>query len=72
MQQQITIADIGLIAVLHTWGQNMTEHSHLHCIMPSGGMSFDKEHWAHIRKKNGFFVHYKVLSQKFRGKFLAF
>jgi hypothetical protein len=64
-------ADIGLIAVLHTWGQNMMEHPHLHCIMPSGGMSFDKEHWVHIRMKNGFFVHYKVLSQKFRGKFLA-
>ena len=64
-------ADIGLIAVLHTWGQNMMEHPNLHCIMPSGGMSFDKEHWVHTRKKNGFFVHYKVLSQKFRGKFLA-
>jgi len=63
-------ADIGLIAVLHTWGQNMMEHPHLHCIMPSGGMSFDKEHWVHTRKKNGFFIHYKVLSEKFRGKFL--
>lgn len=64
-------ADIGLIAVLHTWGQNMMEHPHLHCIMPSGGMSFDKEHWVNTRKKNGFFIHYKALSAKFRGKFLA-
>jgi hypothetical protein len=64
-------ADIGLIAVLHTWGQNMMEHPNLHCIMPSGGMGFDKEHWVHTRKKNGLFIHYKVLSEKFRGKFLA-
>jgi len=63
-------ACIGLIAVLHTWGQNMMEHPHLHCIMPAGGMSFDKDHWVHTRKKNDFFIHYKVLSELFRGKFL--
>jgi hypothetical protein len=63
-------ADTGLISVLHTWGQNMTEHPHLHCIMPAGGLSFDKEHWVHTRKKNDFFIYYKVLSEKFRGKFL--
>jgi hypothetical protein len=63
-------ADIGLITILHTWGQNMMEHPHLHCIMPSGGLSFDKEHWVHTRKKNDFFIYYKVLSEEFRGKFL--
>ena len=63
-------ADIGLLTVLHTWGQNMMEHPHLHCIMPAGGMSFDKLHWVHPVKKGGFFIHYKVLSRKFRGKFL--
>jgi hypothetical protein len=63
-------ADIGLITVLHTWGQNMMEHPHLHCIMPAGGVSFDKGHWVNTRKKNDFFIHYKVLSEKFRGKFL--
>lgn len=63
--------DIGLITVLHTWGQNMMEHPHLHCIMPSGGLSSDKQHWVHPSKKNKFFVHVKVLSRKFRGKFLA-
>lgn len=63
-------ADIGLVTVLHTWGQNMMEHPHLHCIMPAGGLSFDKGHWVHTRKKNGFFIFYKVLSEKFRGKFL--
>ena len=63
-------ADIGLITVLHTWGQNMMEHPHLHCIMPAGGISFDKEHWVHPDKKDNFFIYYKVLSRKFRGKFL--
>lgn len=63
-------ADIGLVCVLHTWGQNMKEHPHLHCIMPAGGLSFDNGHWVHPGKKGGFFIHFKVLSQKFRGKFL--
>lgn len=63
-------ANTGLITVLHTWGQNMMEHPHLHCIMPAGGLSFDNGHWVHPDKKNDFFIHYKVLSQKFRGKFL--
>lgn len=63
-------ADTGLITVLHTWGQNMMEHPHLHCVMPAGGLSFDKTHWVHTRKSKDFFIHYKVLSSKFRGKFL--
>lgn len=63
-------ADTGLITVLHTWGQNMMEHPHLHCIMPAGGLSFDKTHWVHTRKSKDFFIHYKILSSKFRGKFL--
>lgn len=63
-------ADTGLITVLHTWGQNMMEHPHLHCIMPAGGLSFDNGHWVHAGKKGGFFAHFKVLSRKFRGKFL--
>jgi hypothetical protein len=65
-------ADTGLITILHTWGRNMMEHPHLHCIMPAGGLSFDKNHWVHIGKKNKFFIHVKVLSAKFRGKFLYF
>jgi len=64
-------ADIGLTAVLHTWGQNMKEHPHLHCIMPAGGLSFDKEHWVHVKGKNDFFIPGKVLAKKFRGKFLG-
>ena len=63
-------ADTGLITVLHTWGQNMMDHPHLHCIMPAGGLSFDREHWIHTDKKDDFFVFYKVISRIFRGKFL--
>ena len=63
-------ADTGLICVLHTWGQNMKEHPHLHCIMPAGGLSFDREHWVHVPDKNNFFIAGKVLAKKFRGKFL--
>jgi hypothetical protein len=63
-------ADIGLVTVLHTWGQNMMEHPHLHCIIPSGGLSSDKQHWVHPNKKNKFFIHVNVLSRKFRGKYL--
>jgi len=63
-------ADIGLITVLHTWGQNMMEHPHLHCIMPAGGLSFEREHWVHVPDKNHFFIAGKVLAKKFRGKFL--
>jgi len=65
-------ADTGLITVLHTWGQNMKEHPHLHVIIPAGGLSFDKQHWVmpSKQKHNSFFIHYQVLSKKFRGKFL--
>jgi hypothetical protein len=63
-------ADIGLVTVLHTWGQNMKEHPHLHCIMPAGGLSFDREHWVHVPDKKNFFIAGKVLAKKFRGKFL--
>lgn len=65
-------ADTGLISVLHTWGQNMMEHPHLHTIMPAGGLSFDKEHWIHTDKKNKFFIHHKIISAKFKGKFMDF
>lgn len=62
----------GMMAVLHTWGQNMMEHPHLHVIMPAGGLSFDKSHWIHIGNKDEFFVPYKAISRKFRGKFLDY
>ena len=63
-------AEIGAIAVLHTWGQNLLDHPHLHCIVPGGGLSFDGNRWLQSKKK--FFIPVKVLSRKFRGKFLAY
>lgn len=59
----------GITAVLHTWGQNLMFHLHIHCIVTSGGLTKDRK-WRGSRKK--FFLPVKVLSRKFRGKFLAF
>lgn len=61
-------AEIGLIAVLHTWGQNLIDHPHLHCIIPGGGLSADGNKW--VFAKDNFFISVKVLSRLFRGKFL--
>ncbi|MFH0990981.1 MAG: IS91 family transposase [bacterium] len=61
-------AEVGLIAVLHTWGQNLMDHPHVHCIVPGGGLSQDGMRWIASRKN--FFIPVHVLSQVFRGKFL--
>ena len=63
-------AEIGFISILHTWGQNLMDHPHVHCIVPGGGLSFDGTRFVPSRKK--FFIPVKVLSRKFRGKFLAY
>jgi len=60
-------AKIGFTSVLHTWGQNLIHHPHVHCIVPGGGLSSIGK-WVNSRKK--FFIPVKVLSRKFRGKFL--
>jgi hypothetical protein len=62
-------AEIGCLAVLHTWGQNLHAHPHLHCVVPGGGLSPDGERWVGCR--DGFFLPVRVLSQLFRGKFVA-
>jgi hypothetical protein len=62
-------AEIGFLSVLHTWGQNLLLHPHVHCVIPSGGLSPDHEHWVHPRYH--FFLPVKVLSRVFRGKFTA-
>jgi hypothetical protein len=62
-------AQIGFTAVLHTWGQNLMHHPHLHCIVPGGGLNSCGK-WVSSRKK--FFIPVKVLSRKFRGKFLFY
>ena len=62
-------AEIGVIAILHTWGQNLLLHPHIHCVIPAGGLSLDRCRW--LRPRYPFFLPVKVLSRVFRGKFLA-
>ncbi len=57
-----------ITAVLHTWGQNLSFHPHLHCLVSGGGLT-GKGFWKKTRKK--FFLPVRVVSRKFRGKFLA-
>lgn len=59
----------GMMAILHTWGQNLIYHPHLHCIVPGGGIGLSGKGWKSCRKK--FFLPVRVLSALFRGKFLA-
>ena len=61
-------AKIGVISILHTWGQNLMDHPHIHCIVTGGGLSSDGSRWVSCRK--GFFLPVRVLSALFRGKFL--
>ena len=62
-------AEIGVLAVLHTWGQNLELHPHVHCVVPGGGLSPDGDRW--IGSRPDFFLPVRVLSRVFRGKFLA-
>jgi hypothetical protein len=61
-------ARIGFVAILHTWGQNLCLHPHIHCVIPGGGLSADGSKW--IACKKGFFLPVRVLSKVFRGKFI--
>jgi hypothetical protein len=61
-------ARIGIIGILHTWGQNLMDHPHIHCIVTGGGLSPEGSCWVSCRKD--FFIHVKVMSALFRGKFL--
>jgi hypothetical protein len=62
-------AEIGAITLLHTWGQTLQHHPHLHCIVPGGGLSSDGTRWVACRP--GFFLPVRVLSRRFRELFLA-
>ena len=69
-------AEVGLLAVLHTWGQTLCHHPHVHCVVTGGGLACDVDgrrqdaaRWVACRP--GFFVPVRVLSRLFRGKFLA-
>ena len=61
-------AHIGFLTVLHSWGQNLLFHPHLHCLIPAGGLSPDHARWIHPRYS--FFLPVEVLRRVFRGKFV--
>src|SRR6202163_1013168 len=61
-------AQIGFLSILHTWGQNLLPHPHVHCAIPAGGLSPDQTRW--VRPKYPFFLPVKALSRVFRGKFV--
>lgn len=63
-------AKMGMIAVLHTWGQNLSLHPHLHCIVPKGGVT-KAGYWKKGNYKDDFLFSVKAISTKFRGVFVA-
>jgi hypothetical protein len=63
-------ADVGFLAVLHTWGQNLGHHPHVHCVVPAGGISPDGTRWIACREN--FFVPVQVLSALFKNKLIAY
>ena len=62
-------ARIGFMSVLHTWGQNLMDHPHIHCVVTGGGLSLDGDRWVSCRKR--FFIPVRIMSALFRGKLLA-
>lgn len=64
-------ATIGVLAVLHTWGQSLHLHPHVHCVVPGGGISPDGGRWINCKKKS-FFLPVRVLSARFRNPFLKY
>jgi len=62
-------AHIGFLAVLHTWGQNLHLHPHLHCVVPGGGISLDGSRWVGCRQSS-FVLPVRVLSHRFQKSFL--
>jgi len=67
-------AKIGCLMVLHSWGQNLMHHPHVHAIVTGGGLSPDGSRWIHCRRsrrsKRPFLIDVKILSRVFRGKFI--
>ena len=62
-------AQLGFLSILHTWGQTLTPHPHIHCVVPGGGLAPDHSRW--IASRSSFLLPVKVLSRVFRGKFVA-
>jgi predicted Zn-ribbon and HTH transcriptional regulator len=63
-------ARIGFISLLHTWGQNLMDHPHVHCIVTGGGLTREQDQW--VSSKKDFFIPVRVMSKLFRGKFLFY
>jgi len=61
-------AELGFLSILHTWGQNLLHHPHVHCVVPGGGIAPDGQRWIACRR--GFFLPVRVLSRLFRRLFL--
>jgi hypothetical protein len=61
--------EVGFLSILHTWGQTLQRHPHIHCVVPGGGLSLDHSRW--IRSPPHFFLPVRVLSRVFRGRFVA-
>jgi hypothetical protein len=62
-------AEIGFLSILHTWGQTLQPHPHIHCVVPGGGLAPDHQRW--LSTPGNFFLPVRVLSRVFRGKFVA-
>ncbi len=62
-------AEIGMFGILHTWGQNLLYHPHIHYVVPGGGLAPSHDRW--ISTKPGFFLPVRVLSALFRNRFLS-
>jgi hypothetical protein len=62
-------AKMGMVAVLHTWTQQLCYHPHVHCIVPAGGIDKDGK-WKHTKSQGKFLFHVKALAKTFRGKFM--
>jgi hypothetical protein len=63
-------ARIGFFCILHSWGQTLTAHPHLHCVVPGGGISLDGSRWVACRP--GFLLPVRVLSRRFRTLYLRY
>jgi hypothetical protein len=63
-------AQTGMFAILHTWGQNLSLHPHLHCVVPAGGWT-KSGHWKHARSKGTFLFPVKAMSKVYRARFVA-
>lgn len=62
-------AELGFTSILHTWGQNLSQHVHLHCVVTAGGLAPDGSRWVATQK--GFLFPVRAMSKLFRGKFIA-